>query len=97
LPFCRTNNAIEVFRHALALDERRVKFIPSFYQSGKSKHDHTDSEHQQVNSIDQKTNGTIQRTNSNSNREFECRRNAMLGKETDVQEVFFAGAHCGTI
>ena len=31
LPFSDSNNSIEFFRHALALDERRVKFIPSFY------------------------------------------------------------------
>ena len=31
LPFSDSNNSIAYFRHALALDERRVKFIPSFY------------------------------------------------------------------
>ncbi len=28
-----TNTAIRTFRHALALDERRVKFTPNFYHS----------------------------------------------------------------
>ncbi|KLO20100.1 hypothetical protein SCHPADRAFT_817269 [Schizopora paradoxa] len=31
LPFVGANSAIRVFRHALSLDERRVKFMPNFY------------------------------------------------------------------
>ena len=30
-PFVGTNSAIRVFRHALSLDEHRVKFMPNFY------------------------------------------------------------------
>jgi uncharacterized protein (DUF2235 family) len=95
LPFCRTDNAIAHFRHALALDERRVKFVPSFYQSGKPKHSHSSSECQQTTSMDQISNSKIQRTGSFL--DPECFRSAMLEPETDVKEVFFAGAHCGTI
>ncbi|THH07892.1 hypothetical protein EW145_g3071 [Phellinidium pouzarii] len=32
LPFTKSNTAIKVFRHALSLDEHRVKFRPSIYQ-----------------------------------------------------------------
>ncbi|KAI5116598.1 hypothetical protein M0805_006776 [Coniferiporia weirii] len=32
LPFTKSNTAIKVFRHALSLDEHRVKFRPSTYQ-----------------------------------------------------------------
>jgi hypothetical protein len=39
LPFSGTNNAILFFRHALSLDERRVKFRPFFYSGGKAKND----------------------------------------------------------
>jgi uncharacterized protein (DUF2235 family) len=95
LPFCRTNNAIAHFRHALALDERRVKFTPSFYKSGKPKHDHTNPEGQQANPMDQGTNPTILMTNPG--RESDHGRSDKLEPETDVEEVFFAGAHCGTI
>jgi hypothetical protein len=35
LPFSGSNNAIKVFRHALALDEHRVMFIPTFCTGGK--------------------------------------------------------------
>lgn len=38
LPFVRSNTAIRVFRHALALDEHRAKFMPNFYHA-----DNTDS------------------------------------------------------
>lgn len=34
LPFVRSNTAIRVFRHALALDEHRAKFMPNFYHTG---------------------------------------------------------------
>ncbi len=33
LPFTKSNNAIRTFRHALSLDEHRVKFIPSLHQT----------------------------------------------------------------
>ena len=67
LPFANSNHAILHFRHALALDERRVKFIPSFYFDGEP-----------------------------GSRRHEVRINDLTGPETDVEEVFFAGAHCGT-
>ena len=31
-----------------------------------------------------------------SEAEYEVRVNALTGSETDVEEVFFAGVHCGT-
>ena len=34
LPLTRENPAIKTFRHAIALDEHRVKFTPSLYQRG---------------------------------------------------------------
>jgi uncharacterized protein (DUF2235 family) len=33
LPFAHTNNAIRFFRHAVALDEHRVKFMPNWYHN----------------------------------------------------------------
>lgn len=73
LPFASSNNAILYFRHALALDERRVKFIPSFH-GGPLKSNESDCE------IDR----------------YESQVNGLNVTPTDVQEVFFAGAHCGT-
>jgi uncharacterized protein (DUF2235 family) len=66
LPFSGSNNTIKVFRHALALDEHRAMFIPTFCTGGKPR--------------DQQTNS-----------------DGIIWDETDVKEVFFAGAHCGTL
>jgi hypothetical protein len=44
LPFIRTNTSIHYFRHAVALDERRAKFIPSFYH--KDAHQEHDSDNE---------------------------------------------------
>jgi hypothetical protein len=30
LPFSRSSDTVEIFRHALSLDEHRVKFTPSY-------------------------------------------------------------------
>jgi uncharacterized protein (DUF2235 family) len=60
LPFSSSSNTVKVFRHALSLDEHRVKFTPSFCTDGKPKGQRTE-------------------------------------QETDVKEVFFAGAHSGTL
>jgi hypothetical protein len=59
LPFSGSSDTIQVFRHALSLDEHRVKFKPSFCTGGKREDQRTED-------------------------------------ETDVKEVFFAGAHSGT-
>ncbi|KAI4517926.1 hypothetical protein K525DRAFT_242848 [Schizophyllum commune Loenen D] len=51
LPFTLSNTHIRYFRHALALDEHRVRFQPSFYIRPRKKdvkehkHDHSNSEH----------------------------------------------------
>ena len=73
LPFASSNSAIAYFRHALALDERRVKFIPSFYDG------------LQPNEADCEVH------------KYESEVNGVDVIATDVQEVFFAGAHCGTL
>lgn len=41
LPFVGSNSCIRWFRHAIALDEHRVKFLPSYW---KSSHDYEDEE-----------------------------------------------------
>ena len=98
LPFSGSNNAILHFRHALALDERRVKFFPSFCTGGKPKVEKTDtktSEHSDVASKDSH-NRIERRQRSGKSYEYELHVNSLTGPETDVEEVFFAGAHCGT-
>ena len=41
LPFSGSNNAVKVFRHALALDEHRAMFIPTFCTGGKPRDQQT--------------------------------------------------------
>ena len=43
LPFCVSDNTIEYFRHAISLDERRVKFSPTYYH-GAHQHEKPGSE-----------------------------------------------------
>lgn len=98
LPFSGTNNAIVNFRHALALDERRVKFRPFFCTGGRAKEDEERikvSEHNKDDSED--TLHMIERRESSGIvQDFEEGENSKDGLETDVVEVFFSGAHCGT-
>jgi len=96
LPFSGSNNAIEHFRHALALDERRVKFIPSFCTGGAPKREKGEGnvpEHSDVASVDSH-NKIERRERSGASSRFELQVNHMTGPPTDVEEVFFAGAHC---
>ena len=77
LPFCGSNNGIQYFRHALALDERRVKFIPTFWGAG--------SEPKQQKEC----------PTHRTKHEITERIENLHVEATDVEEVFFAGAHCG--
>ena len=77
LPFCGSNSAIAHFRHALSLDERRVKFTPTYYGTKTSKDEDPNDEKE---SPVQKAEGAAKN---------------LYVHATDVEEVFFAGVHCG--
>jgi len=101
LPFSGTNNAILYTRHALSLDERRVKFRPFFWTCRKTKNGGRDTEapgHSKDDSEDtlHTTDTTEGEESPVEARDYEARVNSENGSETDVKEVFFAGAHCGT-
>ena len=95
LPFTGTNNAISYFRHALSLDERRVKFRPFFCTIGRTGDGRKDTDGSECSGDasvdsprmieDQRDSGWVQ--------EYEGEVN--VGPLTDIEEVFFAGAHCG--
>jgi len=92
-PFFTSNHAILHFRHAVALDEHRVKFIPTFCAGGiLKKQDSEVSEHSEV--IDGAPSQEGGRSRGPYANENEI--NAETGPATDVEEVFFAGVHCGT-
>ena len=86
LPFVHENSGIRYLRHALALDERRIKFLPSYCVDPKTKQKREECE---PGSPQQ-----IQRTRSMT-KQFEDEINAR-DRATDVKEVWFAGVHSGT-
>ena len=45
IPFTKHNTALKTFRHAISLDEHRVKFIPFFCVDGKIKKEQQDRVH----------------------------------------------------
>ncbi|KAF9786823.1 hypothetical protein BJ322DRAFT_1052259 [Thelephora terrestris] len=95
LPFSGSNNAIVHFRHALSLDEHRVKFIPFFCTGGKPKPNATNT----VTSDADEAARRVHRHGLNGREgsgalEYETHVNNLTGPESDVEEVFFSGAHC---
>ncbi|KAH8120082.1 hypothetical protein DFH11DRAFT_1558243 [Phellopilus nigrolimitatus] len=108
LPFVGGNAAIRVFRHAMALDEHRAKFIPNFYQASPN-----------ANPLSAKTFGTDSikdaaisssamplkppkngkkakkmHAHRSESQMWEDAVNSASGQSTDVLEVWFAGCHC---
>ncbi|KAI6161305.1 hypothetical protein EDD17DRAFT_696176 [Pisolithus thermaeus] len=107
LPFTKANNQIRFFRQALALDEHRVRFTPSFY----NRSTHADNEigvqkgemprsgkkaatsHIPYDqSLHDKSN-LNEHHHESSPRDPECLCTQPV-KQTDVDEVWFAGCHC---
>ena len=99
LPFSGSNSAIVHFRHALSLDEHRVKFVPFFWTGEKPNQDATGTMASGHNdpARDHRRVERRGRERSGSSFVYETRVNSTAGQDTDVEEVFFAGAHCGTL
>ncbi|KAJ7511791.1 hypothetical protein B0H11DRAFT_1952994 [Mycena galericulata] len=88
LPFTRSNTNIRYFRHAIALDERRARFLPNFWhrikeeeQLGVGKGEMPKSRHQ---------------SKKKSQHDLEKESKFDDGGEylTHVEEVWFTGCHC---
>ncbi|KAI0081423.1 hypothetical protein K474DRAFT_1656566 [Panus rudis PR-1116 ss-1] len=97
LPFIHENTGIKYLRHALALDERRVKFHPQFCVEPKRKIQKQQLERMQENAAVNDTahhDRPIPERHKTIQKAFEDEVNARHGlKQTDVLEVWFAGAH----
>jgi uncharacterized protein (DUF2235 family) len=102
LPFTASNSHIKHFRHAISLDERRARFKvnlwnrPSAEQHKKGIQKGTMPRH--------KTPPKVQGNTSHSTNSIKCqeqirrdleRQFSDSDKPTDIEEVWFAGAHCG--
>ncbi|KAL5495495.1 hypothetical protein ACEPAI_958 [Sanghuangporus weigelae] len=109
LPFTGTNSAIRVFRHALALDEHRVKFLPNFYHNALlaeprepeiAGSPHLSGLPKTISDIGQKdahaghTPDPGMRKHRSDSERWEATINAKTGVKTDAFEVWFAGCHC---
>ncbi|KAH9033056.1 hypothetical protein EDB84DRAFT_1561796 [Lactarius hengduanensis] len=79
LPFAGANTTIRVFRHALALDEHRVNFIPEYYRG--------DSEESSLGPLNEEEQVSNVPGNASKITPHE------MGEVTDVKEVWFAGCH----
>ena len=93
LPFANKNTSILFFRHALSLDERRINFRPSHF-TGVSESGNGAAE-MPCEEIGEGSGDTVadekpQRSSSGNMGEI-----FIDDQETDYEEVFFAGAHCG--
>ncbi|KAH9178543.1 hypothetical protein EDB89DRAFT_954272 [Lactarius sanguifluus] len=87
LPFAEVNTTIRVFRQALALDERRVKFIANYY--------HRDSETNIAAASDLDPSSKEEQVSDVPGNMSRVVRHEMdeIFKKTDVKEVWFAGCH----
>lgn len=79
------DNGIRYLRHALSLDERRVKFLPTFSVSSRKRQP-------QVND---KRNGKKKEEVVTPLKAFENQLNDASHYQTDVSQVWFAGVHAG--
>ena len=108
LPFTSNNTGVRYLRHALALDEHRVKFIPSFCVDGKpdgdEKVDDDLSRAVSATAVSPVTNGNGNGKDSDVKKRKKQRemtasqvyeREINKNETTDVQEVWFSGVHCG--
>ncbi|KAJ7626900.1 hypothetical protein FB45DRAFT_835209 [Roridomyces roridus] len=95
LPFTTSNTIVHTFRHAISLDERRVKFKPNFWQ-GNPVEEHV---------AEKPKPGTTPHVRPHPNKihstdhevmhlELERKHSKHVKEQTDVKEVWFAGCHC---
>ncbi|KAF8892854.1 hypothetical protein CPB85DRAFT_1230449 [Mucidula mucida] len=95
LPFTASNTHVRHFRHALALDERRVRFIPSFWH--RHVHEKGVKPGEMPTARQRRSKHPNEKTLVEYEREFEAAHtqdHPHENEETDIEEVWFAGCHC---
>ncbi|KAI6024558.1 hypothetical protein EDC04DRAFT_242602 [Pisolithus marmoratus] len=108
LPFTKGNNKIRYFRHALALDEHRTRFMPNFQnrssaadnklgvQKGempRSGKKKPPTAHLPHDKLPQEKNSSNEHHPETSLQAMERHYSQSISK-TDAEEVWFAGCHC---
>ncbi|KAG6878487.1 hypothetical protein C0992_008001 [Termitomyces sp. T32_za158] len=86
LPFTTSNTHVKHFRHALALDEHRVRFKPNFWNRP--------TPHEVQLGV-KKGQMPRPKPKRQTTRDFEKAYSHGGEQVTDVEEVWFAGCHCG--
>ncbi|KAJ7457836.1 hypothetical protein FB451DRAFT_589308 [Mycena latifolia] len=87
LPFTRTNTNIRYFRHAIALDEHRARFLPNFW----ARHTSQSERGLQPGEMPKSRRQTSEHKSLN---DLETEYTDGGHFETHVEEVWFAGCHC---
>ncbi|KAI6031125.1 hypothetical protein PISMIDRAFT_441682 [Pisolithus microcarpus 441] len=107
LPFTKANNQIRFFRHALSLDEHRIRFMPSFYHRSTQADNELGVQKGEMprsvkksrtghNRYDQPQHDTSDWNGHHhelSPQDSECFCTQPI-TQTNVDEVWFAGCHC---
>lgn len=95
LPFTNSNKSIKTFRHALALDEHRAKFRPTYYHrpSPSDAGAKFDPEHASPVVRGKQRQSIVSRLFRRRPRVTPQQDTNDMGPDTDVLEVWFAGCH----
>ncbi|KAF8747226.1 hypothetical protein RHS01_09650 [Rhizoctonia solani] len=119
LPFAKTNYLIRVFRHAVALDERRANFVKGWEEfvdrvkvdhgkdkDGKAKEKQAGKQEKTTDVVEERADHDVEKDEDEKSGHHEsipdvshhggqdCSTPEEREHETDVKEVWFAGAHC---
>ncbi|KAJ7490759.1 hypothetical protein FB451DRAFT_1124330 [Mycena latifolia] len=89
LPFTTSNTIIRTFRHAVSLDERRVKFKPNLWNRPNNKEKSLSVTDQEILHA-QRAHPTRKISQHLMERKYSRDRSQL----TDIDEVWFAGCHC---
>jgi hypothetical protein len=91
LPFTTFNTHVKAFRHALALDEHRVRFKPNFFNRPTHEELELGLKWGEI-----RTKADRKPHRRKTLRELERQYTQGGSHQTDVKEVWFTGCHCGT-
>ncbi|KXN92070.1 hypothetical protein AN958_10122 [Leucoagaricus sp. SymC.cos] len=92
LKFTANNKIVRVFRHALALDEHRVRFKPNFWDPEHIVETEEDAPNTEGETT--KSEGAAELNEKGKPEAKSETRNVAPFFKTDVEEVWFAGCHC---
>ncbi|KAJ6585687.1 hypothetical protein B0H19DRAFT_1110489 [Mycena capillaripes] len=96
LPFTMSNNIVRTFRHAVSLDEHRAKFQPNLWNrpNDKEKLLGISDQRRYQQATAKAAAAAAHPTKKTSQYTVEHQDSRDLNRETDVEEVWFAGCHC---